>query len=120
MHVAVIGSGPAGVACAKALVRRGLKTTVLDAGETIDEPRLAAISRLRKADHLRSAPDDLALLTANPTVHSGGVPRKFAFGSDFIYAYGRDAAPTDGPIAGIWPTFARGGYGLAWGGAMLP
>src|ERR1700732_3898295 len=101
MHVAVIGSGPAGVACAKALVRRGLKPTVLDAGETVDELWQAAISRLREADHPRSAPDDLALLTSTPTIYSRGFPRKFAFGSDFIYAYGRDAAPTEGPIAGI-------------------
>src|SRR5271169_1306657 len=120
MRVAVIGSGPAGVACARALVRRGLKPTILDAGETVDEARLAAIARLQKADPVRPAPDDLALLTANPTVRAGGVPRKLAFGSDFVYAYGREAAPTEGPMAGIWPTFARGGYGVAWGGAMLP
>ena len=116
----MIGSGPAGVACARALVRRGLKPTVLDAGETVDEPRLAAIRRLQKADPLQRASEDLALLTANPTVRAGGIPRKLAFGSDFVYAYGRDAAPTEGPMAGIWPTFARGGYGVAWGGAMLP
>src|SRR5215472_8276194 len=103
MRVAVIGSGPAGVACVKALVRRGLKPTVLDAGETVDEVRLAAIARLREADRLQSAPEDLALVTANPTVRAGAVPRKLVFGSDFVYAYGRDAVPTEGSRVGISP-----------------
>jgi hypothetical protein len=97
-----------------------LKPTVLDAGETVDELRSAAISRLRQADRPQSVPDDLALLTANPTIRAGAVPRKLVFGSDFVYAYERDAAPTEGSRVGIWPTLARGGYGVAWGGAMLP
>src|SRR5437879_1722897 len=120
MRVAVIGSGVAGISCAKALVRRGLKVTILDAGETLDAARQATVDRLRQTDRSQWSRDDLAVITSNPTLRASGVPRKLIFGSDFIYANERAAAPVEGSANGLSPTFARGGYGLAWGAAMLP
>ena len=43
----VIGSGPAGVAAAHALVTRGLVVTMLDAGLMLEEKRIETVQKLR-------------------------------------------------------------------------
>ena len=119
-RVAVVGSGPAGTWCAHALVARGIKPVILDAGERLDESRQAVVDRLARMPPNDWSADDLGVVTANPTVRDRAVPKKLAFGSDFVYGGQRDHSPLVAPTHGSAPTYALGGYSTVWGGAMLP
>ena len=121
VHVAVIGSGPSALSASLALLRRGAAVTVLDAGATLDQRRAELVTTLRESE-----PEDwnsaiVDELVSNPTIATRDVPRKLVFGSDYIYAKDHP----DGSIehedgVDAHPTFARGGYTVAWGAAMLP
>ena len=120
MRVAIVGSGPSGIACAKALNRRGIRPTILDAGEMLDPERRAIVERLRALPPERWSRGDVAKLTENPTARGRGVPLKLAFGSDYVYGRDRPHSPYDAEGVGLWPSFARGGYSAVWGAAIQP
>ncbi|WP_428249917.1 hypothetical protein [Ferrovibrio sp.] len=94
---------------------------MLDAGQELDPHRAAMVARLGAADHRHWTPADLDELTDNPTISTSKVPKKLVFGSDFLYAGKHPLCPTEAE-AGIAanPTLAKGGFSIAWGGAMLP
>ena len=117
--IGIIGSGHTGIATAKALVARGFRPVIFDVGEKLDPERMDVVSRLGRQDRAEWAKTDLETLTQNPTVF-GDRPKRLAFGSDFIYAGSRDAAPLTTVKDGPSPTFARGGFSNVWGAAMLP
>lgn len=118
-RIAVIGSGPAGIACAKALVRRGVEVVLFDGGLELDQDRQAMVSRLAGSTPDQWARDDVARFTCNDTAGENGLPKKLVFGSDYIYQSNRAAFPVAGNVAAA-STLARGGFSMAWGGAMLP
>jgi choline dehydrogenase-like flavoprotein len=115
----VIGSGPAGVACASALLDGGEKVTMLDAGLEL-EP-----ARRRQLEGLRSRPPDswdreaLGFLRDGGGVTRDGIPTKPAYGSDFPY---RDPGGHPLTLDGAHATysFASGGLSNVWGASMLP
>ena len=118
--VAVVGSGPGGIAAARALIRKGAQVVLLDAGQQLDEGRRELAARMAGQDHRRWSPEDVRRLTENETAHQR-VPKKLVFGSDFLFAGSHPACPvvsTESVTA--QPTLARGGYSIAWGGAMMP
>ncbi|MBF0561137.1 MAG: NAD(P)-binding protein [Alphaproteobacteria bacterium] len=120
-QVAVVGSGPSGIACAKALVRRGVRVVLLDVGDQLDARRQSLVDRLGAQDHKQWSAPDRQTLTENPTVFGRGVPKKLVFGSDYIYARNDQRAPIVAePSVAAVPTLACGGFSMAWGGAMLP
>jgi len=51
--VIIIGSGPAGIACAKALVSAGRRVTLLDSGLQLEENRKASIRQLQETDPVK-------------------------------------------------------------------
>ncbi len=118
-RIAVIGSGPAGIACAKALVRRGAKVVLFDGGRDLDQGRQALVARLAGSTPDQWAADDVASFTCNDTAGGNGLPKKLVFGSDYIYRSDDSAFPVAGNVAAA-TTLARGGFSMAWGGAMLP
>jgi len=101
----VIGSGPAGVACARALVARGVRPIVLDGGARLEPEREAAIGRVPLDELRRAFP-----------VAAGELPLKPVHGSTFAYA--PEAIEAEG--FGAVPSLAVGGLGAVWGAAMLP
>jgi choline dehydrogenase-like flavoprotein len=120
MQVAVVGSGLSGVACARALIRRGIRPVIIDAGATLEAPIQAAVERMRAVAPREWAGGDLELVRRNPTLHQRGIPRKLAFGSDYIYAAHHDEAGIEGDGIKASTTLAKGGFSNAWGGAILP
>jgi choline dehydrogenase-like flavoprotein len=120
MNVAVIGSGPAGTACAKALVRCGLTPTVIDVAERLPKERQAAVDRMAVLAPAAWDAADRALVTENQTLASAGVPKKMVFGSDYAFGRDRPFSPTEADNELPSATFARGGYTVAWGAAVLP
>ncbi len=115
----VIGSGPAGVACASALLDGGVKVTMLDAGLELEPDRHKRVADLQSRSSMSWDRESLGFLHDGAQVTRGGIPLKLAYGSDFVY---RD--PTDHPIVfdGAYgkPSFARGGLSNVWGASVLP
>lgn len=116
--VAIVGSGPAAIAAAWQLCARGLRPVMLDAGDTPPPQTVELVRRLRES-HGSWGADLLALATHNPTGAGGALPKKLVFGSDYFHGHDRAHSPLANSSF-IAPTFARGGYTVAWGGAMLP
>ena len=116
----VVGSGPAGLACSAALLRKGHAVTMLDAGLELESDRKSLVANLRATSPENWSQGTLAKIKENMCADASGVPLKYAYGSDFPY---RDTAryiPIDSGDAGIVPSFARGGLSNVWGATLLP
>jgi choline dehydrogenase-like flavoprotein len=117
MKIAVIGSSHAAISAVEGLIERGIRPVIFDVGEILP----ADIQE--RADTLASASPDAwnhsAIQFSTPPSISK-LPRKTVFGSDYIYAANRSFAPVslDGTTA--VPSFAKGGFSMGWGGALLP
>jgi ferredoxin len=118
--VAVVGSGIAGIACARALAARGAKVTILDGGDTLEPERQAVVDGLRDQDPADWDHSDIEKIKENHTVLTERIPRKLAFGSSYIYGSDRDHSPIDAGDTVAVPSFGRGGFSNVWGGTVLP
>jgi len=116
----VIGSGPAGVACATALLARGARVLMLDAGLEL-EPELARVIRpLADKSPGQFTARDLQSLRGNQLPTAKGLPRKLIFGSDFPYRDTETEIPWQPGLTSLEPSLALGGFSNVWGAAMLP
>ena len=102
----IVGSGPAGIACAYALTSTGRTVTILDGGVALEPEREA----IRAAAALRpraewTEPEIAVLRTVVPG--SGDVPQKLVHGSD--YPYRRPAGPGHPLRQAEYPGFLRQG-----------
>jgi choline dehydrogenase-like flavoprotein len=115
----VIGSGPAGVACASALLEGGAQVTMLDAGLELEPDRRRRLVDLQSVAFSSWDQASLNLLREGVEVSPAGIPLKLAYGSKFPY---RD--PLDQPLKadGVHAkaSFARGGLSNVWGASVLP
>lgn len=117
MHY-VIGSGPAGVSCAMALVARGEEVTMLDAGFALEPDVGSLVERMSG-----QAPDQWsadALKSVKRLATAGGSPRKLVYGSEYPYRQPEGYQALTGKGVDFAPSFAVGGLSNAWGAAMLP
>ncbi|HEY8768074.1 MAG TPA: GMC oxidoreductase [Dehalococcoidia bacterium] len=117
MHY-VIGSGPAGVACAMALTARGEEVTMLDAGLPLERELAALVAGLSRRTPREWDPDALARIKVLGEVK--GIPRKLVYGSEYVYQYPEGYQSIRGKGVDFSPSFALGGLSNAWGAAMLP
>ena len=116
----VVGSGPAGVACAKALLDSGARVRMLDAGLTLEADKTGLIRKLAASSPEQWSQADQKAYKAGMNPDVGGVPLKLVYGSDFAY---RDVSETLGlsyDDVGVRPSFALGGLSNVWGAAMMP
>ncbi|HET8892710.1 MAG TPA: GMC oxidoreductase [Gaiellaceae bacterium] len=95
----VIGSGPAGVACASALVARGITPLVLDGGVRFDPNRVESVPP--------------------PSFDLNTLPLKPIFGSLFPYAPTGAGVRLTGGVGAV-PSLAVGGLSTVWGAGILP
>src|SRR5439155_18579817 len=84
MRVAVVGSGPAGISCSRALTRRGIKVTILDVGEELDSERQKIVKELSSTSPDKWDPQGVRAITENATVANRAIPKKLVFGSDYL------------------------------------
>ena len=116
----VVGSGPAGVSCATALLQKGVQVTLVDPGLELDSETLDRLVKLQGLGPEKWQPGDLTFLKAGTSAGVDGIPLKHAYGSDFPY---RDPGvdwrlEMDG--VDTRPSFAQGGLSTVWGAAILP
>jgi choline dehydrogenase-like flavoprotein len=116
----VIGSGPAGVSCAMALIGLGQPVTMLDGGGELEPGTKAAVERLRTLDPASWRGGETAFLKRNvaPDRKSTGV--KYSFGSDFPYRDAEKFIPMSKTGCDTTASFATGGFSNVWGATLLP
>ena len=119
MHC-VIGSGPAGVACAKALLARGANVLMLDAGLELEPDRAQIVRQCAGTKPAAWSAEQLAVLKGGMAADATGVSLKLVFGSDFPYRETEEKIPWQNHGAGVKPSLALGGLSNTWGAAMLP
>lgn len=119
MHC-IIGSGPAGVACAKALLARGANVLMLDAGIELENGRAQIVRELSKKKFSDWPPSQLSAIQGDLAATAKGIPLKTLFGSDFPYRETEEKIPWRGNGIGFRPSLALGGLSNVWGAATLP
>ena len=116
----VIGSGPAGVACAQALLQRGATVVMLDAGVTLENPRRDLIAEMSALAPAQWSPAQLQAFKAGMSAGAKGIPLKLAYGSDYPYREADAHLQTDYQGVALRPSLGRGGFSAVWGAAMMP
>ena len=116
----IIGSGPSGMAAAVALVKRGLRPTILDAGVEADLSVTALKARLASVEPKDWSSEDLAGIKEMGQAGRSGIPRKLHLGSDFPYRDVDHRSGADAEHVTMLRSFARGGFSNVWGGVMQP
>ncbi len=116
----MIGSGPAGVASAMALLARGRAVTLIDAGIELEPERRALVARMASSEPAGWPPDAAAQLRGASHAGLRGVPLKLAYGSDYPYREVERWIPFENLGCDTRPTLARGGFSSVWGAAVLP
>ncbi len=115
----VVGSGPAGISCARALLDRGLDVTMLDAGLKLEADKERLVAPLRTQPPEQWSEEALALLRSGVTARTSGVQEKLAYGSDYPYRLAADDLGIERDHVACVPSFARGGMSNVWGGSIL-
>jgi choline dehydrogenase-like flavoprotein len=115
-NLVVIGSGPAGVSVSIALLRRGLKVTMLDVGRTLEKDIDNKINKIRLKSVLTN--EDLSELRGGIDADLSGLKEKF-FGSSFANRLS-DYFRVEQHNAMVYLSFAKGGLSNLWGRLMMP
>ncbi len=115
----VIGSGPAGVACATALLAHGARVLMLDAGMELEPDRATIVRELSQKKVSEWPAEQAARIHGKRGAELKDLPHKNVFGSDFPYRDTREKIPWRGDGA-LLPSLALGGLSNVWGSAMLP
>lgn len=121
MKVAVVGSGLSAVGAIKALVRSGIKPTILDMGYSLDKDKQTFVDKLKLYEPKEWSSIDRDTIAKNDTINNGSnIPKKLLFGSD--YFYGKSIKNAKVKSDGSMPPFsyAKGGLSAGWGAAILP
>lgn len=116
----VIGSGPAGISCAYALVNKGLDVTMLDVGLELEPERARIVKALRATEPEAWHEGVLNSFKENASLAGGGLPTKLAYGSDFAYRTADSRIPVQAKDVTTSASLARGGFSNVWGAAVLP
>ena len=114
----VVGSGPAGVSCSYALVKKGIKVTMLDAGVELEPETASVLEKLQKAKKWN--PLLLKRIRGDMQATVKGVPKKKAYGSDYPYKEISSYMQIIGKDVECSPSFAKGGLSTVWGAAVMP
>ena len=116
----VIGSGPAGIGAALALLEQNLTVTILDSGEDLEAEKRLRISRMAQMEPEEWCQDDIKNLKGSVSASVKGVSQKLAFGSDFPYRRPPEFKPANSSTIDLWSSFAKGGLTNVWGASLLP
>lgn len=118
----VIGSGPASIAAAAALVERGREVTILDAGRVIEPEREAVRARLGAQEPASWSADDVDFLRGgDQKTRHGNIHLKMTYGSDYPYgSAASEAVVADRDRQAFHYSLARGGLSNVWGASLLP
>ena len=105
----VIGSGPAGIGAALALLEKNLPVTILDSGEDLEPDKKLIVNRMAQTEPEEWRQEDIKNLKTGVLASVKGVSKKLAYGSDFAYRKYPSFESTNTSTAHLWSSFAKGG-----------
>ena len=119
MPVCIVGSGPAAVAAAHALVSQGVEVTMLDVGLDLEPERARLLDDLAAGTPETWDAATLAKLKAGMLATTGGIPEKLTYGSDFPFRDVGQAGKVERRGADALISAALGGLSNAWGSNLM-
>lgn len=120
MHI-VIGSGPAAIAAAHALVGQGRRVTVLDVGTRLESDRREIVNRMSAQEPEGWDKNDLDAIIGQRFATNEVNHSKLSYGSS--YSFDTRSAAVDvrwQKHAGFNHSLAQGGLSNVWGSSLLP
>jgi choline dehydrogenase-like flavoprotein len=115
----IVGSGPAGVACAHALVSRGIPATLLDAGIEMEPDLRQVLTTLSAQPQSAWNAADVERIKRPTEVSNRAIPLKAAYGSLFPYRHAAKRLSFEVHGVDAAPSYARGGFSNVWGATVL-
>lgn len=114
----VVGSGPAGVSAAFALVKKGVEVTMLDVGIELEPDINKVVNRLRKSKHL----DKFLLQKIKKRMQASpkGGSIKYIYGSDYPYREVSKYLPIEARKVSYFQSYGKGGLSAVWGASIMP
>jgi len=116
--ICIIGSGLSAMATAVALVRRGCRPVIIDAGITPERPTLELKERMAAVEPEAWTRDELLRLKRTGAAARSRIPRKLYFGSDFAYREAGWVGGLELRHAASCRSFAAGGFSNVWGATI--
>jgi choline dehydrogenase-like flavoprotein len=116
----VIGSGPAGVSCAKALLAEGRHVLMIDGGNELEAANAQKLAKLRTIEPSSWAGDASEWLREGMRAAVEGIPLKLVYGSDFPYRTMAGAPKIEGKGVNTNFSLGKGGFSAVWGAAVMP
>jgi choline dehydrogenase-like flavoprotein len=117
----VVGSGPAAISAAMALVNRGMRVTILDGGRRLEPARQAVLERLAgQRPEGWSAADLDRLRGDDQSSRHGAIHSKRTYGSEYPYEDIAEPLMADRDHSPFHYSMARGGLSNVWGASILP
>jgi len=116
----VVGSGPAGISAAFALIEAGQSVTLLDTGIVLEDELASKVNSLSKTDEGAWDQDFIAKMKSSMEANANGVPLKTLYSSDFPFRPAKNAHSIHLNEAEAIPSYARGGFSNVWGASVLP
>ena len=116
----VIGSGPAGLSCAKALLAEGHAVLMIDAGNDLEPERAAKLVDLRGTHPDTWSGEPTAWLREDMQAAIEGIPLKLCYGSDYPYRSKPGAPVIEGAGVNTKFSLGKGGLSAVWGAAAMP
>ena len=116
----VIGSGPAGVACAKALLAAGRTVVMIDGGQELEPANAAKLVELSLAAPKTWPGKPSQWMREGMQSSVEGIPLKLTYGSDFPYRAMRGAPKVEGSGVNTKFSLGKGGLSQVWGAAVMP
>jgi choline dehydrogenase-like flavoprotein len=120
MMVYVIGSGPAGVAAAHALIAQGIEVTMLDVGIELETEKQVAFSQLHGRPQETWDPKLIAQLKGGMRADTGGLPEKRTYGSAYPFRDAGQSGWLDMQDTEVLVSGAKGGLSNVWGANLMP
>jgi len=120
MNDFVLGSGPAAIACAQALLSRGKRVTILDAGGELEPARQEVLDRVAAEPPEKWEASDLAILRGEQEKGHGNIHQKLLYGSDYPYRDDEDSMQENRAASPFHYSLSKGGLSSVWGASLLP
>ena len=118
--VYVIGSGPAGIAAAHALVNKGVEVTMLDVGLELEPDRERLIDEMYAREPEAWNVGQIEELKRGMRATADGIPQKLTYGSDFPFRDAGQAGVVEAHGVDFLLSGAKGGLSNAWGSNIMP